>query len=248
MKFLLFFLLSCSTIYANNDKVEFWFFVGLDGHKDKSSLFNESVEESLKLLRNNYKLSSSQIHVLKGKGSLEYKACDYEGIKEEAIKIKEAYTAGKQVYVCFFGHALSTSLGAKFLLKGEDPWVHDLEKLFPKGNKENPLSFIFATSSSYDFLKSFSLPGRVMISAGSKGFKNNEPEFMALLPNFFDPRLDLDQDGSLSLTESFLAMKAEVKALYSSQGWMQKEFTILDGDGNGRGTRAPLTEDADLGG
>ena len=65
-----------------------------------------------------------------------------------------------------------------------------------------------------------------------------------LLSALENPRTDANKDQALSLTEIFLATRAEVLGRYKDRGFILTEHAGLDGDGDGRATQRPAENDA----
>jgi len=57
--------------------------------------------------------------------------------------------------------------------------------------------------------------------------------------NAQDRKSDLDGDGFLSALEIFQEAKRRVEEIYQRDNLIQKEQTMLDGDGDGRADDAP---------
>jgi hypothetical protein len=93
-----------------------------------------------------------------------------------------------------------------------------------------------------------SQPGRIVIAATEAADESNETEFphgLATTTALPFARLDADKDQRVSVGELFSAVVAEVERRFKSDNRIATEHAQLDDNGDGRGSEALTTDQAD---
>ena len=100
-----------------------------------------------------------------------------------------------------------------------------------------PLIIVAAFSSSGAWLDPLKAPNRVILTATRSGSEENFSRLGQYLPgSFTDPTADLDQDGQVSLLEAWLISARKTAEFYSGEGRLATEHSLLEDNGDGRGT------------
>ena len=135
------------------------------------------------------------------------------------------------------GHGTFDGKKAKFNLPGPDLEAGELAGWL-KGF-ERPLVVINCSSSSAPFLAALSGEGRVVMAATRSGFEQNFSRLGGQLAAVIgSTEADFDKDGQTSLLEAWLAAARQTAAFYKMENRLVTEHSILDDNGDGKGTPA----------
>lgn len=153
---------------------------------------------------------------------------------QQTLKLQTP-TADEPLWLVLIGHGTWDGKNAKFNVRGDDVSVSDLtEWLKPF---ERPLIIVAAFSSSGAWLEPLKAPNRVILTATRSGSEENFSRLGEYLPgSFTDPTADLDQDGQVSLLEAWLISARRTAEFYSGEGRLATEHSLLEDNGDGRGT------------
>jgi hypothetical protein len=159
--------------------------------------------------------------------------------KENLKKIisNQSPTAKSPLWLVLIGHGTFDGKKAKFNLRGPDleagelaAWLKDFQR---------PLAIINCSSSSAPFLAALSGEGRVVLSATRSGFEQNFSRLGGYLASAIgSAEADFDKDGQTSLLEAWLAAARHTADFYKNENRLATEHTILDDNGDGKGTPA----------
>ncbi len=163
-----------------------------------------------------------------------------EGDAKEALReiiAGEAKAGPHPIWLVLIGHGTFDGKKAKFNLRGPDleatelaAWLKDFER---------PVVIINCTSSSAPFLKPLSAKDRIVITATRSGFEQNFCRLGGFLATTIgDLSADLDKDGQVSLLEAWLIAARRTAAFYGEEGRLATEHSLLDDNGDGKGTQA----------
>jgi hypothetical protein len=165
-----------------------------------------------------------------------------ESAKESLTAVRQALQnepkdSPAELWLVLLGHGNPESGDAKFNLTGDDLSATELATLLQPFTR--PVVVIAAFSSSGGFLAPLSAAGRVIVTATKSGSERNYARFGAYLSEAIaDPAADLDKDGQTSLLEAWLSSAASVAKFYESEGRLATEHSLLDDNGDGKGTPA----------
>ncbi|MFN2564039.1 MAG: hypothetical protein ABR499_03400 [Gemmatimonadaceae bacterium] len=144
--------------------------------------------------------------------------------------------AGDQLVVVLIGHGSVQGDGARLTLPGPDLGAADLARALTKHGSRR-VAVVVAASSSGDFVKALSGPGRVIITATKSGFERNESLFGGhFVAAFAGEGADADKDGRVSLLEAFTYATREVRRVYEQENRLLTEHALLDDNGDGAGS------------
>jgi hypothetical protein len=147
--------------------------------------------------------------------------------------------AGEQLLLVLIGHGSAQGDVPRLTLPGPDVSAADLARLLGKYGKRR-VAVVVAASSSGDFVKALSAPGRIVITATKSGFERNESlfggHFVAALAG---DGADADKDGRVSLLEAFTFATREVRRVYEQENRLLTEHALLDDNGDGAGSGEP---------
>ena len=169
--------------------------------------------------------------------------------REEVTKAltKFAADAGPEdlVFITLIGHGQWDGRAAKFNMPGPDMGPEDFEPLLKK-LRAKQIVLVNTASSSGPFLEALSAPGRTLVSATRSGAEH----YTTLFGGYFvdalnSPNADADKNKRISVLEAFQFAKAEVTRAYEREGLLATEHSMLDDDGDKKGSADPSPTGAD---
>lgn len=151
--------------------------------------------------------------------------------------ISRADPSVREHWLIFIGHGTHDAKTTRFNLKGPDISAIDLGKSL--NGKPGKWVLIFCSSASAPFLSAVSGADRVVITATKSGSEENYSRFGDFLSqSLSDDQADMDHDRTVSVLELFLAASRRVEKYYAEQSLLATEQSLLDDNGDGRGTPA----------
>ena len=141
------------------------------------------------------------------------------------------------LWIVFIGHGTFDGKKAKFNLRGADITATELaEQLAPLSCRT---AIVNCASASGPFVNRLSGANRVVVSATNSGFEQNFARFGGYLSQKIgDASADLDKDGQTSLLEAWLAAAKLTQEHYDTASQLATEHSLLDDNGDGKGTPA----------
>ncbi len=161
-----------------------------------------------------------------------------ESLTELRAALRQESAEGAEVlWLVLLGHGTHDGQVAKFNLRGEDLTVTELaEWLAPM---RRPMVVVATFSSSGAFLAPLSASGRILVTATKSGGESNYARLGGYLSTTIaDPAADLDHDGQTSVLEAWLLAAQQTADFYASDGRLATEHSLLDDNGDARGTPA----------
>ncbi|MFN8743264.1 MAG: hypothetical protein ACK5YR_25295 [Pirellula sp.] len=140
-------------------------------------------------------------------------------------------------WLVLIGHGTTDRSGSKFNLSGPDLSEKELSAALK--NTTRKWVIVNCSSSSGPFIAELSGPNRIVITATKSGAEQNYSRFADYLSrSLTDPDSDLDHDSQISVLEAFLASSSGVARFYQDEGRLASEQSLLDDNGDKRGTPA----------
>lgn len=163
-----------------------------------------------------------------------------EAVNAAVEKLRGTLQLDDSLWVIVFGHAHLDGRHAWINLPGPDIHQDDFGKLV----KDLPCReqvFVVATPASGYYLKALSRAGRVVMTATEPDIEINETLFAEALadqlnPTAENPLRDEDGDGAISLLDLYIATTRGVVQKYTSESLLATEHSLLDDNGDGRGS------------
>lgn len=139
------------------------------------------------------------------------------------------------LWLVFIGHGTFDGKKAKFNLRGKDITATELaEHLHPIPCRT---AIINSASASGSFLAPLAGTKRVVVTSTQSGFEYNFARFGGYLSQTIGATSgDLDKDGQTSLLEAWLAAAKQTQEYYDTEGQLATEHSLLDDNGDGKGT------------
>lgn len=160
-----------------------------------------------------------------------------ENIRAYFGVLTDSLSSDDALYVMLFGHGSSDGQRVALNIPRRDLTDMDYARLadtLPVGLQV----WVCTMSVSGPFVRALSAPGRIVMTATRTATQRNRTIF----PTYFAESLtaqdaDLDQDGSLSVIETFRYAAEKTAFHYSSRGQLATEHSLLDDTGDGEGVR-----------
>ncbi|RPI22472.1 MAG: hypothetical protein EHM61_22210 [Acidobacteria bacterium] len=152
---------------------------------------------------------------------------------------------GDVLLVMLLGHGSHDGRNYKFNLVGPDVTDGDLEQLLRPFSKQEVV-LVAATPSSGDLTRTLAGKNRVIIAATKSGLENNQTVFGGFFVEAFENQAaDTDKNGRVSILEAYLYTQKKVDGFYKERQKLATEHSLLEDDGNGRGSSIPSPKTGD---
>ncbi len=202
--------------------------VGAGGEKDYDESFGEWAAQWKKAAA----ASDARVTLIDEADSLD---------RFRAALEKESQAVAEPLWLVLLGHGTFDGRDAKFNLRGPDLAVSELAMMLKPFTR--PVIVIAAFSASGAVLAPLAAPNRIVVTATKSGGENNFARFGRYFSRAIaNPAADLDHDGQTSLLEAWLSAARQVAEFYKSEGRLATEHSMLDDNGDGRGTPADWFE------
>jgi hypothetical protein len=141
------------------------------------------------------------------------------------------------LWIVLIGHGTFDGKKAKFNLRGPDITADELAESLTSLSCRTAI--VNCASASAPFVNKLSGPNRVVVSATKSGFELNFARFGGYISQTIgDASADLDKDGQTSLLEAWLAAAKQTQEYYDTESQLATEHSLLDDNGDGKGTPA----------
>ena len=222
-----------------------WIFLGSEGDEEHGEYYKDVIQRLETALKERYRVKATDITTLYGNSGREKdRPCNTANLKEELNRIVDTADGKRPQWVFFFGHSNPTISGVNFNIEGYDLSARQMGKILKDLPEESPIAFFLTTSSGGKYIRNFAEEGRAIISATGEDEKDNRTDYpLALVQALETSTSDANADGYLTIDEIFIKTKELVAEIYVKDNLLQTEHCVLDGDGDGRGTRKPARRD-----
>lgn len=232
---------------------------GLPGDAEHRQLFAELVEKLYRGLTTRLRFSPEQTTVLFSDETIENDGPALHASKGPATREKLAEIARQvaaslkpddALWVFVVGHTHFDGRFSWLNIPGPDVNQSEFAKWFATAACREQVFFMTTPASGF-FVKPLAAPGRVVIAATEADAEVNETIFPHKLATALaEPppmaEFDLDDDGQLTLFDAYLWSARETARDYASSELLATEHSLIDDDGDGRGSEVQLdylTED-----
>ena len=145
------------------------------------------------------------------------------------------------LWVVLIGHGTFDGRTARFNLRGKDLSAAKLNELLK--DAERPVAVINCTSCSSPFINAVSGPNRIVITGTKDGSELQFARFGGYIADAIGKlEADIDRDGQTSLLEAWLHAARATEQFYEADGRLATEHSLLDDNGDGKGTRFEVFE------
>lgn len=154
-----------------------------------------------------------------------------------AIQKFAAIETSEPLWLVYLGHGTFDGRKASLNLRGPDVTEERLSELLK--DSKRPVAGIFCCSCSSPFVNALSGPNRIIISATKDGNQIQYSRFGdAFSTAIGSLDADINRDGQVSLLEAWLFASRRTSEFYKTEGRLATEHSLLDDNGDQKGTRA----------
>lgn len=145
------------------------------------------------------------------------------------------------LWIVFLGHGTFDGRTASWNLQGPDLSAEQLAAACER--VERPMAIIACASCTAPFLNSLSAENRVVVTATKDGNQIQYSRFGDAMSHAISTLdADINRDGQTSLLEAWLFASRRTDEFYKSEGRLATEHSLLDDNGDTKGTRGELYE------
>jgi hypothetical protein len=226
---------------------------GLPGDKAHRKPFAETVEKLRETLISRYGFAGPDVHVQFGGPIAEGEGPVLSGVRgqatraeieSEAADLRSVLKPLDTLWVIVMGHSYYDGKHSNFNISGPDINEQEFGRLFADLPAREQVFFITIPASGF-YIKPLSTKGRIVISATEADLEVNETIFpMALAEVLASPpaasEFDADRDGNLTVFDLYIAVARNVVERYFKDELLPTEHSLLDDNGDGRGTELQI--------
>ncbi len=162
-----------------------------------------------------------------------------ENVQRAFLALGMRAAPGDVFLVFLLGHGSGEHQESAVNLPGPDPLARDYAEWVQPFARATVV-FVNASTGSGDFIEALSAPNRIVITATKTALERNESIFAGIFARgLTSPEADADKDGRVSVLEAYQFARQEVAKTYTSTNRMQTEHSLLDDNGDGKGTADP---------
>jgi len=167
-------------------------------------------------------------------------------VRKSFAAIKTAASPESLVLIVLIGHGTFDSQQAKFNLIGPDLTAKDYADLVA-ALPTRRVVFINCSSSSGEFIKPLSSPGRVVITATRSGNEQNATVFAEhFIAGLTGLAADADKNGRVSVLEAFNYATRTTADWYKKSNRLATEHALIDDNGDGTGHEEATAGDGSI--
>lgn len=155
---------------------------------------------------------------------------------EQSLSQAGSVQTSEPLWIVLIGHGTYDSRVARFNLRGRDISAAEISDAL--ASVQRPVAVINCTSCSAPFINALTGPNRTVISATKDGGEFQFARFGAAMSEAIGGlEADISRDGQTSLFEAWLFAARRTAEYYESDGRLATEHSLLDDNGDGKGTR-----------
>lgn len=155
---------------------------------------------------------------------------------EQALSQAGSNETSEPLWLVLIGHGTFDGRQARFNLRGKDISASEISECLD--GAQRPVAVINCSSCSAPFINALAGPDRTVISATKDGGEFQFARFGAAMSEAIGGlEADINRDGQTSLFEAWLFAARRTAEYYESDGRLATEHSLLDDNGDGKGTR-----------
>ena len=216
-----------------HDKTKFVLIItGAGGEAAYTKQFEQWTAELHQALNSRFGFASDNFTLLSESGP---KKSTADEVKSTFATLQTKLQPESVLFVFLIGHGSFDGREAKFNLVGRDLSAVDYSNMLASLPTKRVV-ILNMSSASGEFIKNLSAKGRIVITATKSGQEQNATRF----PGFFITALtatdsDADQDGHISVLETFAYATRLTNEFYVRAGRLATEHALLEDTGDGVG-------------
>lgn len=154
-----------------------------------------------------------------------------------ALADLSSHETSEPLWLIYLGHGTYDGRGAQLNLRGDD--ISEKQVAESLKSAKRPLAIVLCSSCSSPFINALSGPNRVIVTATKDGNQVQFARFGDAFSKAIDSLdADINRDGQSSLLEAWLFASRRTADFYKTEGRLATEHSLLDVNGDQRGTRA----------
>ena len=158
---------------------------------------------------------------------------------QQVLSLAGSVQTSEPLWLVLIGHGTFDNRAARFNLRGKDISAADIAAGLH--GSQRPIAVVNCSSCSAPFINGLSAANRAVISATKDGNEFQFARFGAAMSEAVGGLdADIDRDGQTSLFEAWLFAARRTAEYYESDGRLATEHSLLDDNGDGKGTRFEL--------
>lgn len=158
---------------------------------------------------------------------------------QQLLSNSSSVQTAEPLWLVLIGHGTFDNRAAKFNLRGKD--ISAVEIAAGLNDSSRPFAIVNCSSCSAPFINALTGPNRTVISATKDGGEFQFARFGAAISDAIGGlEADIDRDGQTSLFEAWLFAARRTAEYYETEGRLATEHSLLDDNGDGKGTRFEL--------
>lgn len=216
---------------------------GAGGEADYSERFVDWGSRLRETLTNELHVSPEKVLILTEQDATKI---SLESIRATMQEISDGLSSAQtDLYIYFIGHGSYLRKVSKFNIPGPDLTASEMHNLI-KGIPARRVIVINGTASSAGFINKLSGRDRIICTATKSVDEKNATEFIEhFIKALEDGSADQDRDERISVIEACSRAAELTAAWYLEKGLIATEHGLLDDNGDGLGTRLPITKHGD---
>jgi hypothetical protein len=208
---------------------------GASGEESYSKQFAQWTTQLRTALTGRFGFAEDRIKLLSETPAAGGLRATAEEVKRTFAALRGELNSDSAVLIFLIGHGSFDGREAKFNLVGPDLSAADYNNLFSALPTRRLVIFNMASASG-EFIKPLSAKGRIVITATRNGQEQNATRFT----EFFIAAIgasdaDIDQDGHISVLETFIYANRLTGEFYGKAGRLATEHALLEDNGDGVG-------------
>lgn len=208
---------------------------GISGEEGYATQFGTWKERLRQALVERLGFASDQIVILTEKPAAGEGRSTAAGIAAAMAELAKKKPSGQRVFIFMIGHGSFDGTVSRFNLPGPDLTATELTEMV-RAVAADRLVIVNMTSSSGEYVKQLTGPGRVVITATRSGMEQNAPKFAEhFIAALEKESADLDRNRRLSLLEAFEYGTRLTAEQYTRDGRLVTEHALIDDNGDGVG-------------
>jgi hypothetical protein len=216
---------------------------GLSGEPQYADLFHQWSTALIGAARERHRVPAANIIYLAERPERDPSAITGQATRaniEQALRdVANRASPGDAVFIVLFGHGGYDGRDSRFNVVGPNVTAREMAAMLDVLSAQR-VAIVNTTSASGGFIEPLSGAGRAIVTATRDGRQNNATIFpQHFVHAFVEDVADSDRDNRVSLLEAYIYARQEVAREFQSSSRLQTEHSLLDDNGDRKGTAEP---------